>query len=159
MPDNVRVFKASYDLQSKVGKGPLDEDTVRRCQAVLDREASGFEDLAGDILDRLELAIEKARLGKHNENDLIEAMTQPVMELKANARMFKYGLVSSLANIMLGFLESIEKLDKDAIEIVSAHQKTLHAIISREMKGDGGEYGVLLEKELRDAIRRYFSKR
>jgi len=86
-------------------------------------------------------------------------MTQPVMELKANARMFKYGLVSSLANIMLGFLESIEKLDKDAIEIVSAHQKTLHAIISREMKGDGGEYGVLLEKELRDAIRRYFSKR
>ena len=159
MPDNVRVFKASYDLQSKVGKGPLDEDTVRRCQAVLDREASGFEDLAGDILDRLELAIEKARLGKHNENDLIEAMTQPVMELKANARMFKYGMVSSLANIMLGFLESIEKLDKDAIEIVSAHQKTLHAIISREMKGDGGEYGVLLEKELRDAIRRYFSKR
>ena len=159
MPDNVRVFKASYDLQSKVGKGPLDEDTVRRCQAVLDREASGFEDLAGDILDRLELAIEKARLGKHNENDLIEAMTQPVMELKANARMFKYGLVSSLANIMLGFLESIEKLDKDAIEIVSAHQKTLHAIISREMKGDGGEYRVLLEKELRDAIRRYFSKR
>ncbi|MAM33610.1 MAG: hypothetical protein CMH28_00885 [Micavibrio sp.] len=159
MPDNVHVFKASYDLQSKVGKGPLDEDTVRRCQAVLDREASGFEDLAGDILDRLELAIEKARLGKHNENDLIEAMTQPVMELKANARMFKYGLVSSLANIMLGFLESIEKLDKDAIEIVSAHQKTLHAIISREMKGDGGEYGVLLEKELRDAIRRYFSKR
>ena len=76
MPDNVHVFKASYDLQSKVGKGPLDEDTVRRCQAVLDREASGFEDLAGDILDRLELAIEKARLGKHNENDLIDALDE-----------------------------------------------------------------------------------
>tara|TARA_B100001179_G_scaffold200593_1_gene161162 strand:- start:1007 stop:1486 length:480 start_codon:yes stop_codon:yes gene_type:complete len=159
MPENVRVFKASYDLQHKVGKGPLDEDTVRRCQAVLDREATGFEDLAGDILDQLELAIEKARMGKNDDGALIDEMTQPVMELKANARMFKYGLVSSLANIMLGFLESIDKLDKDAIEIVSAHQKTLYAIISREMKGDGGESGALLERELRDAIRRYFSKK
>ena len=159
MSDDVRVYKASYELQSKIGRGPLSEELVKKSQIVLDKAADDFQPIANVFLDKLDLAVQKTRSGALEGDAAIEAMTQPVMELKANARMFRYGLVSTLANIMLGFLEATHALDKDAIDIVGAHHKTLSAIVVKKMEGDGGEYGVLLERELTDAVARYMSKR
>ena len=73
--------------------------------------------------------------------------------------MFNYGLIGSMSNIMLNFLETIESVDKDVLEIVAANQKTLQLILSNNMKGDGGEFGKELTMELKDACRRYFAKR
>ena len=73
--------------------------------------------------------------------------------------MFKYDLVSIMANIMVTFLEKITHLDKDAVEIVKAHHQTLTLIVQKKMNGTGGEAGKALAKELQSACLRYFSKR
>ena len=73
--------------------------------------------------------------------------------------MFKYDLVSIMANIMVTFLEKITHLDKDAVDIVKAHHKTLTLIVQKKMSGTGGEAGKALAKELQNACIRYFSKR
>ena len=158
MEDTPKIYKADKELQNRIGKGKIDMKTLKKAQETIDDASEDFEPLAMSFLSRLKEGIDAAKKGGGSNDELIKGMTSPVMELKANAKMFKYELVSALANIMLGFLETIHTLDKDAVEIVAAHHQTLQLIIMKKMKGDGGQHGQLLQKELRDAIQRYFSK-
>lgn len=154
-----RVIKANYVLQAKIGSGPLDSKTVEKCQKVIDNNDVDFAPLAIQFLDTLKKAIEEARQGNVNLEESIQTMTQPVMELKANAKIFKYDLIGNLANVMLSFLEAIKTMDKNVIEIVDAHHKTLTAIVTNKMKGNGGVNGKQLEQELKDACKRYFQSK
>lgn len=151
-----RVIKANYVLQAKVGSGPLDERKIEECQQVMDNADIDFAPLANEYLNKLELAIRKVKSGELTGHDAKQAMTHPVMELKANASTFKYNLIGNMANIMLSFLETVKTLDKTVIEIVDVHHKTLKAILANKMKGDGGASGKALEQELKDACKRYF---
>lgn len=154
-----KVIKASYVLQSRVGAGPLDEEKVKRSQQIIEKNNIDFVPLGLQFLDELEALLQKAE-GQDMEATLLrEQLTQPVMQLKANASMFKYHLIGDLANIMLSFLESIEEVDQDALEIVRAHHSTLKAIIMKKMTGDGGAHGKAFQNELKQACRRYFTKR
>lgn len=155
----VKIIKASTMLQQKAGTGDVDIKKVEKAENTIQNNSEDFLPIATEFLDRLELGVVRAREDHLSMPDKIAGMTRPVMELKANARMFKYDLVTSLANIMLGFLENITSLDKDAIDIVAAHHTTLKAIIVKKMKGDGGANGSLLKAELEDACQRYFKKR
>lgn len=154
----VRVIKANTMLQAKVGKGPLDEKAVRRCQEVMDANKVDFAPLAREYLARLDDAVRQAREGLLSRERAVQSMTEPVMQLKAHASMFRYTLIGALANIMLGFLESAETIDEDAIDIVEAHHKTLKAIIANKMEGDGGVRGEKLKAELKDACARYYAR-
>ena len=152
-----RVIKASYILQSKVGAGPLDQEKVRDSQRVIDTNRVDFVPLGMEFLDELAEIMKKAKKEQMDPKELRELMTQPIMQLKGNASMFKYNLIGELANVMLSFLESIKEVDNDAYEIVEAHHKTLHAIIMKRMAGDGGAHGQAFTNELKQACRRYFN--
>jgi hypothetical protein len=155
-----RVIKASYILQAKVGAGPLDERRVQDSQRVIDTNTVDFVPMGLEFLDELERLLKDARSRADiNPAELRESLTQPIMQLKGNAAMFKYDMVGALANIMLTFLESLHQVDGDAFEIVEAHHKTLKAIIMKRMQGDGGANGLAFQNELKDACRRYFTKR
>lgn len=154
-----RIIKADTTLQKKAGTGEVDQTLVVKAETVIEKNAEDFGPMATDFLNMLASGIQSAREGVVEEKHRIAGMTQPVMQLKANARMFKYDLVTSLANIMLSFLEHIKELDKDAIDIVDAHHKTLTAIIHRKMTGDGGASGKLLQTELEQACQRYMKSR
>jgi len=154
----VKIIKASKELQLKAGTGNIEARRIERAEKVIESNPHDFVPTAQEFLERLENGIRAARKGSGTQADLIAGVTRPVMELKANAQMFKYDLVSILANVMLGFLEHIQSLDKDAIDIVEAHHKTLSLIIHRQMKGDNGSNGALLKMELEEAVQRYFIK-
>lgn len=155
----VKIIKADKSLQKRAGTGDVDENLVKRAEVVIEKNTEDFGPIAQDFLDRLATGVATARAGQGEQAALIAGMTQPVMELKANARMFKYDLVTALANIMLGFLETNKNLDKDAIDIVDAHHKTLTLIIHKKMAGDGGQNGKLLQSELQDACQRYMTRK
>jgi len=158
-PD-IKIHKADHTLQRKVGAGPLDEKIVKRCQDVMDNNDVDFLPLAMEFLDKLEQSIKNAeKNGEISMKEAVQGMTTPVMQLKANASTFKYHLIGNLANVMLSFLETVKKLDDDAISIVSAHHQTLKAIILNKMAGDGGDVGRKMENELKSACKRYFAKR
>ena len=153
----IRVHKADASLRMKVGTGPLDEKTIEKCQEVMDNNEVDFAPLAMEYLDKLEEAIGNA--DKVDMNTAIQNMTTPVMQLKANASTFHYNLIGNLANVMLSFLEAINEMDEDALSIVAAHHQTLKVIITKEMSGDGGVAGQQMEEELKNACKRYFTKR
>lgn len=154
-----RTVKASTMLQAKVGLGPLDPKVISRCQDVIDNNTVDFAPMAKECLTRMQGIIKKAQAGTLNKTAAVTAMTEPVMQLKAHASIFRYALVGNLAGIMLGFLESIEEMDKDVIAIVDAHHQTLKSIVNNKMEGNGGKAGEQLKAELYDACRRYYAKK
>ncbi len=157
-PQRIEVIKANRMLQAKVGTGKLSTELIARAQAVIDENETDFAPLAQQFLSELADAIQKSQAEGQNTAHK-EAITNAIMQLKANAATFQYNLVGKLAGIMLTFMERIEDMDEDAISIADAHYRTLHALIKKEMKGDGGTYGKELERELNNACVRYFLKR
>lgn len=158
--DNKAItIKASYDLQNKVGKGPIDEATIKHSQTLIDTNNVDFGPHALAILQRLKDALDQAKYVGNSFDDMKAMLIKPVMELKANAAIFHYDLVGKLAAIMLGFLENIKIMDADAIEIVRAHHDSLHMIVVRKLSGDGGAAGQALINELQQACERYYNKK
>lgn len=155
-----KIIKAKRELQQKVGTGPLDPGKVAASQSVIENNQVDFAPHALEMLERLNGALARAKDGGSTpQTDLKQALTRPVMELKAHAAIFHYTLVGNLAGIMLHFLESIQTLDEDAIHIVRAHHDTLRLIIIKKMSGNGGPVGKQLEGELQNACNRYYSKK
>ena len=157
--NKANIIKANFELQKKVGKGPLDEAAIKFSQSMIDSNGVDFGPLALLILDRLKEALEQAKDPHRTFDDMKDIFTKPVMELKANAAIFHYDLVGSLAAIMLGFLEHIKIMDADVVEVVRVHHTSLHMIIVRKLSGDGGEAGKALVNELQQACDRYYHKK
>ena len=158
-PNNAKIIKANYELQKKVGSGPIDESIIKTSQSMIDGNEVDFAPVAIAILDRLQEGLEQAKNPKNTMDDMKEILTKPVMELKASAAIFHYDLVGALAGIMLGFLENIKIMDRDAIEIVKAHHASLHMIVVRKITGSGGAPGESLVNELKQACDRYYHKK
>jgi len=156
---NVSVIKASHKLQLKVGVGTIDAKTIAKSQHVIDTNEVDFAPVGLAILEKLNAGLQAAGDPAIQMRQVKAILTAPVMELKANAAIFHYALIGNLANIMLSFLEALDTLDKDAIDIVQAHHNTLHMIIVRKMRGDGGEAGKLLTRELQQACNRYYHRK
>lgn len=159
--DKTKTYKANQALKQRVGSGPLNPILVERAQKALEDNDVDFTPLGLQFLGELEKNLDQ--VGPKPDPDKLAAqkqlLTEPVMELKANATLFHYSLVGNLANIMLNFLESINELDKDALSIVRGHHDSLKAIITNKMKGDGGGNGKIMMSELSDACARYYNKK
>lgn len=153
------VIKANMKLQQKIGKGPLDEKSIRPAQTIIDKNDVDFAPLCREILTRLETALERSSDPSIPSEHMKELLIAPVMELKANAAIFHYPLIGNLANTVLRFLESILILDTDVIDIVRVHHDTIQMIITRGITGHGGEAGKDLGMELQNACDRYFHKK
>lgn len=146
-------------LQAKVGTGNISEEQLSKMQKVLDGAHADFNGMAVQLLNELQIALQNAGEGNGDKKALIAAMTEPVMQIKANASMFGYQLAGNLANIALNFLENINEIDKGVIDVVNAHHKTLTLIVKNKMSGNGGDHGERLAAELKDACKRYFAKK
>ena len=154
----VRIHKASKNLQLKAGTGSFTPDKILKANRIIEENTVDFTELADDFLMKLVDGIRKAKAGAGSQEEQLGNLIKPVMALKAHGKMFKYELVSSLADIVLGFLEHVKELDADVIDIVEAHHKTLSIIIKKGVTGNGGGSGPLLVAELKDACQRYYSK-
>lgn len=154
----VKLIKVENNLRKKVGYGKISEESIARAETLLQGNNIDFRDIARGIFEnfRKDLAIARGMSG--HDPLLKERLINSVMELKANAPMFKYELVGDLASIVLSFLEHIKELDKDAISIIEAHEKTLSIIIAKSIMGRGGALGEQLVSELESACARYYRK-
>lgn len=156
---DVKIYKASKILQSKVGSGTIERTKVAACQSAMDANKTNFEPMARQLLEQMEEAVRRASAPESDLDSLRQTITSPVMQIKANASMFGYPLAGDLANIMLSFIENATRIDRNMLEIVDAHRKTLDILIRNRIKGDGGEVGRKMKAELLNACKRYLEKK
>lgn len=149
-------------LKAKVGSGGLGEDILNKAQTLLENSSVDFQPLAELYLAALMRSLESAKSALSPDTPHephIAAIIYPIMQLKANGGMLHYPLVTRIANRLIQFLEVIDRIDDDVIEIISAYHATIRAIIMGRVTGDGGTYGDELIDALNEACVRYFDKR
>jgi len=154
-----KKIKANNLLQAKVGLGNLSEETLLKSQSIFDNNTIDFRPIAFKFMEQFKDGLDIVKDKGERNRRAIERLVNPVMQIKANARIFKFSLLGDLSSIMLNFLESLNELDSDALDIVEAHHKTLYLIIKDDMRGDGGYAGQSLETELDNACKRYMNSR
>lgn len=157
--DKSKVIKANYRLQHKVGGGPLDPRAVLKSQQAIDNNTVDFAPIGLAILTKMKDAADLGKNPASSAKDVKSAVTTAVMELKAHAALFHYSLIGDLANVMLNFLEAIQEIDNDVLDIIAAHHDTLRMIIVRQIRGGGGDAGRTLVTELQQACDRYYNKK
>lgn len=152
------VMKPVNVLKSKAGYGGLDEEILNKAQALLENNSVDFLFMAEMYLSGMMRGIDCARNPAPGESEevLITGMLYPAMQLKANGGMFRYPLVTRIADKLIQFLEVIAAPDKDAIEIVLAFHMTMRAVLMGRVTGSGGKHGNELMQALEAACLRYF---
>lgn len=156
--DDVQIITPRHVLREKAGYGGVDTTAITRAQNYADQLPIEFEPFAKDFLERLQAAIHAARENTLRDKGTIATLSSPAMDLKASGGMYKYPLVTALADILLNFLEHLPYLNDDAIEVTELHLKTIAAIMNSRLSGDGGAQGKILAGELLGACQRYMKK-
>ncbi|MCB1783712.1 MAG: response regulator [Alphaproteobacteria bacterium] len=151
----IRRIKASYELLTKVGGEEIDPEVIVRCQKILDNNKVNFAPLAQKYIDEIDSEIQVIKSLDEVPLHHLQNISSPVMQIKANARIFKYDRLGDLAAVMLNFLEHLNEVDDDVIKIIEAHDKSLRLIVEKEISGDGGDVGKHFQKELEDVCNRY----
>lgn len=153
-----KIIKVENRIQKKAGFGEIPEVSISRSENIILSNSVDFKEIATPILFNLRETIQLSRENPERIDILRQELIKPIMELKANGAMFKYELIGTLAGIMLSFLEHINQLNNDALEIIEAHEKTLTLIVMKGIKGDGGLLGKQVTEELESACGRYYRK-
>lgn len=155
---NARFHKPSGELRRKVGTGGLPARQIEKAETLIDENKTDFAPFARKILRKLEKTTAEARKKKPAGKAVIRGIAQPIMEIKAAGKMFRYGLVSDIATVALDFLESVHELNEDGFDIIDVHYRTIDALIRLQLKGGGGNKGREVAQELYDACYRYRKK-
>lgn len=154
-PD-AKFIKPPNRIKMKVGAGGIDENLIEMAQTKIENTSVDFIPFANKHLKRIKTLLKS--LQKAQNDAKREELANAIMQIKANGGMFGYSLISDIAAVALYFLENIKALNNDAITIINVHYQTMTVIISNGLKGDGGQEGYALAKELESAANRYFKK-
>lgn len=150
-------------LKAKVGNGGLSDAILDRAQKLLESNTVDFAPLAQIYLDAMMKGIETVKAAsdedkKNNTEKLIAGILYPCVQLKANGGMFHYPLVTRIADRFTQFMEVVDRLDRETLEIAEAFHTTIRVVVAGKIKGDGGAHGEALVNELNNACMRYFEK-
>jgi hypothetical protein len=157
---NAEFIKPPNMLKTKVGSGGLSDDILNKAEDLLENNTVDFQPLAEMYLAGLMKGIDLAKESDPNDDQeyVISRMLYPGMQLKANGGMFHYPLVTRVADKLIQFLEVIERVDIEVVEIVMAFHTTIRAVVMGRVSGDGGKHGTELMRALNEACVRYFDK-
>ena len=154
-----RLISLENSLKKKVGSGGIPARLLQEAQLYIDENPAEFKEDGLEILKGIQKTLaqfETAPQDKHPA--LLEELISDVMVLKAHGAMFHYELVSMIADVLLDFLETVQTINPDVLEIIKAHNEIIQMALSRQMKGNGGKEGIALSRELFKACARYYEK-
>lgn len=128
--DDVRIVKASYSLKQKAGDGGFSAAAVKAATQRLESAVELFPSVAAADLAAIEQALAMIQSG-----DLSKAVLTKVyaacIELKSHSSMFNFPLVTSVADSLCVFLDSIENVSMTIREIIALHLQTLKIAIAQ----------------------------
>ncbi|NCC22410.1 MAG: hypothetical protein EOM26_08100 [Alphaproteobacteria bacterium] len=155
---NARFIKPPNKIKQKVGGGGFEPDVAKKGQKAIDDTDVDFAPYAEKYLKDLAEVIADYEHGRISNEDTRERLAATVMQLKANGGMFSYSLISEIADTILLLLDNISDLNRDALDIVKAHQNSIQIIVATRLKGSGGREGSELVRELGNACTRFYTK-
>lgn len=146
------------NLKKKIGDGGVGELVLNRCEDIIKESQMDFDKFTDENLVAIQTLVSRSKNKEISKDAFVEALIEPVMQLKANGRMFKYELVSDLSNILMLFLEKTTVVNNDLYAVTTAFEALIRQVVQRKIEGDGGQQGKILIQELNKACARYLKK-
>lgn len=155
-----RFIKPPNRLKAKVGLGGIDEQLLDKAQTYIKTVEINFKPTAKQLLDD---AIDNFKVlsnakTQNEKNVANDNLANSIMQIKANGGMFGYQLMGEIAANALHFIENCGNINTDALNLIDVHTKAMQLILANNLKGDGGQEGFALVKELEKACHRYYKK-
>lgn len=155
-----KYIKPNMELKQKVGYGGITPDILRQAQTIIENCTEDFVSMSTPHLAALNEAnrMAAAELGNQENEGLIMAMLNPAMQLKGHGGMFGYPSISLLSSRLVQFLEIVQTMDKDVIEVSSSYYTAMNALIVSRVSSDTDNQTKSLYSALNNACTRYFEK-
>ena len=155
-----QFIKPSMELKQKVGYGGLAPEILRQAQDVIEQSSGNFLAIATQHLTALNEAVRLAgtEMGNHDSEILINTLLTPAVQLKGHGSMFGYPSISLIASRLVQFLEVIEEMNADVLDIASSYYTAMNAIIVSRVKEEEHPQTTSLYEALNSACNRFFEK-
>lgn len=157
---SAEFIQVPNNVKKKVGSGGLDRHIIEAAQKIIERNDYDFIPQAQRYLSALRegMYLINTQRDRFEIDGLLATLAQPAIQLRSNGAMFSYPLISKIADLMIRFIETLEALDNNAIDVLNGFVTALNAVIVSEMQGEISEDGKQLYRALEDACARYFQK-
>lgn len=137
-----QIIKPPQTLQAKVekgGPGAVDLDAIAKAEAVIASLADDYLDWVREDLVRLEAAYDKLAAGGGKAE--LEGLFQIAHDMKGQGGSFGYDLMTAIGDHLCRLVEKFDKVGAREQQMVRVHIDAMRVVITKELKGDGGEEG------------------
>jgi hypothetical protein len=154
-------FRPPNTLRAKIGgaapgeTGSIDPALLDMAEKHIGTMEDDYADWVRELIAELSAAVERCARRPGNAAGLFRRINSIALELRGQAGMFGYPLVTLFCESLCDYTESRGPKDHRHIELLKAHIDGISAVIRQKIKGDGGPVGAELIESLRRAQRRY----
>lgn len=153
-----KFYPPSYELKRKAGHGGISNRALQRAQEKIETPDIDYSRYGTRYIREFGRAIRMASQSHFALESQRYALLNPVMMLKASGAMFGYTRVSEIAEGAMFFIETLDHINDDALQVLRAYHDALKIMIDRVIAGSGGQNGQALVDELERALQRYYNK-
>ncbi|MBV6631695.1 MAG: hypothetical protein KI792_01535 [Alphaproteobacteria bacterium] len=155
--DDVEIIKPSNRLKNKVGGGGNAKFSAKVIERTEKAVASRGEDYLAKVredIQQLRELVKKAAGGEVTPA-LIQEIAMTAREVKGEAATFNFPLLSHFGDGLFKFTDGMSDLSTKRLAVVQAHVDAMSAVLSHNMRGEGGPVGQQLKKGLDIAIEKF----
>lgn len=139
-----KIIQAPKTLQSKVdkgGPGAVDLDALAKAEDVIANLADDYLDWVKEDFVRLEAAYERLKSGEGDDKENLDAVFQIGHDMKGQGGSFGYELMTAIGDHLCRLVEKVETVGPREITMIRVHIDAMRVVITKELKGDGGDEG------------------
>lgn len=139
-----QVINPPQTLQNKVekgGPGAVDLDALAKAEDVIANLADDYLDWVQEDLVRLEKAYELLKAGEGDIKENLDNVFQIAHDMKGQGGSFGYDLMTAIGDQLCRLVEKMDTVGPREVTMVRVHIDAMRVIITKELKGDGGNEG------------------
>ncbi|NKB20838.1 MAG: hypothetical protein GKS01_10100 [Alphaproteobacteria bacterium] len=154
----VEIIETPNNLRkAKIGNGPgkLDKSLIADAEKAIQAFGEDFSNWIQDDIGAMEAARLSLAQGNNSEKDVADVF-RIALDLKGQGVSFGYEVLSAVGASLSDFLgplrESNATLSSLQLDVVAAHVGAIRAVLSEDLKGDGGKTGQALMNGLASIV-------
>ena len=162
--DDVRAiyFRPANKLRDKLGpnalRGQIDFDPL-----VIQAAELRIQELVGDYsiwvnkyLDSMSQSFEVLSNGAENPKMHVRNINQIAHELRGQGGVFDYPLITAFGKTLSeATTDAGVEITENRLKLMEAHIDALRLVFGKQIKGNGGEVGEALMKDIERAVKKY----
>lgn len=139
-----QIINPPNSLQGKVekgGPGAVDLDALAKAEEVIANLADDYMTWVREDFDRLETAYNQLKAGEGDAEENLDAVFQIAHDMKGQGGSFGYDLMTAIGDHLCRLIEKFDKAGPRELDMIRVHIDAMRVVITKELKGDGGDEG------------------